>query len=91
MSAACSARSCTIYGDGLQSRDFVYVADVVSANLLALDAGAAAGRVMNVGSGKESTLLDLVAGIESASGVGLATQHEPPVEFLVPAIFGQVG
>ena len=75
MSAVCAGRPCTIYGDGLQSRDFVYVADVVAANLLALDADSAVGRVMNVGSGTETTLLDLVAAIGSAAGVGLRVVH----------------
>ena len=75
MSAVYAGRPCTIYGDGLQSRDFVYVADVVAANLLALDADSAVGRVMNVGSGTETTLLDLVAAIGSAAGVGLQVVH----------------
>ena len=76
MDAVCDGRPCTIYGDGRQSRDFVYVADVVSANLLALDAAAAVGRVANVGSGGETTLLDLVAGIEAAAGARLVVRHE---------------
>ena len=80
MAAACSGTACTIYGDGRQTRDFVFVADVVSANLLALDAPGAVGRVMNVGSGVETTLLDLLAGIEATSGVSLTVQHGPPRE-----------
>ncbi|MFA6430890.1 MAG: NAD-dependent epimerase/dehydratase family protein [Candidatus Margulisiibacteriota bacterium] len=40
----------TIYGDGGQLRDYVYVADVAQANLLALDKGA--GEIFNVGTGK---------------------------------------
>ena len=76
MHALCSGEACTVYGDGLQSRDFVHVADIVAANVLALDAEAAAGRVMNVGSGVETTLLDLVAGIEAAAGSGLKVEHD---------------
>jgi nucleoside-diphosphate-sugar epimerase len=75
MAAACTGQACTVYGDGLQSRDFVYVADVVAANLLALDAAGAVGCAMNVGSGVETTLLDLVAGIEAAAGVSLSIRH----------------
>jgi UDP-glucose 4-epimerase len=75
MAAVCAGRPCTIYGDGLQSRDFVYVADVVAANLLALDAAPAVGSVMNVGSGAETTLLDLVAAIGGAAGVDLRVVH----------------
>jgi UDP-glucose 4-epimerase len=49
-----------IYGDGLQSRDFIYIADVVQANLLAGDAGGAAGKVINICSGRETDLLSLL-------------------------------
>jgi UDP-glucose 4-epimerase len=42
-----------IYGDGNQSRDFIYVQDVVKANLLAATAKGAAGQVMNIGSGSQ--------------------------------------
>lgn len=50
----------TIYGDGLQTRDFVYVADVVLANLLAAESEKAAGRAINICSGLETNLLDLL-------------------------------
>ena len=49
----------TIYGDGLQSRDFIYVANVVQANLLACEREQAIGQVMNVACGERRTLLDL--------------------------------
>ncbi|NLF40075.1 SDR family oxidoreductase [bacterium] len=49
----------TIYGDGAQTRDFTYVANVVSANLLACTARGAAGRVFNVACGESVSLLDL--------------------------------
>jgi nucleoside-diphosphate-sugar epimerase len=49
----------TIYGDGTQSRDFTYVANVVSANLLACQREEAIGKVMNVACGARYTLLDL--------------------------------
>src|SRR5579863_531829 len=42
----------TVYGDGEQSRDFVYVQNVVEANLLAAEANVAPGRVFNVGTGE---------------------------------------
>jgi UDP-glucose 4-epimerase len=47
-----------VFGDGLQTRDYVYVGDVVSANLAAADSDA--GGAFNVGLGVESTVLDLV-------------------------------
>ncbi len=49
-----------IYGDGGQSRDFIYVSDVVRANLLAAESSRAAGRVLNICSGQETSLLDLI-------------------------------
>lgn len=48
----------TIYGDGLQTRDYVHVSDVVRANLLA--AGSDVGGALNIGRGEETTVLDLV-------------------------------
>ena len=49
-----------ICGDGLQSRDFTFVVNVVEANLLAIDAEGAAGEVFNVACGKRYNLLELV-------------------------------
>jgi nucleoside-diphosphate-sugar epimerase len=70
----------TIYGDGLQSRDFIYVANVVAANLLAAETGGerVAGRVFNVGGGQCVTLLDLVAELNCLTGQSLQPQFEPP-------------
>jgi nucleoside-diphosphate-sugar epimerase len=50
----------TVFGDGEQTRDFVYVADIVRANLLAAEKTEAAGKVFNVCSGVETSLLDLL-------------------------------
>ena len=50
----------TVFGDGGQSRDFVYVEDVVQANLVASQSRQAAGRPINVCSGQEVSLLDLL-------------------------------
>ncbi|MBI4526184.1 MAG: SDR family oxidoreductase [Deltaproteobacteria bacterium] len=49
-----------IHGDGLQSRDFTYVENVIDANLFAARSPEAVGAVINVAQGKEHTLLDLV-------------------------------
>lgn len=49
-----------IFGDGKQSRDFVHVSDVVYANLLAAEAPNAPGLAINICSGKEHSLLDLL-------------------------------
>ncbi len=53
-----------IFGDGEQSRDFVYVHDVVHANLLALKSPHAAGQVVNIGSGASITVNQLAGVLE---------------------------
>jgi UDP-glucose 4-epimerase len=50
----------TIYGDGGQTRDLVYVGDVVRANLLASEHPAAPGQIFNICSGQEMRVIDLV-------------------------------
>jgi nucleoside-diphosphate-sugar epimerase len=49
-----------IFGDGLQTRDFVYIADVVQANIQASESVKAPGKVFNICSGQEISLLDLL-------------------------------
>src|SRR5437016_3917880 len=62
-----------VFGDGLQTRDFVHVSDVVRAHLLAATAAAAPGEAVNVASGKSASLLELIALIREA--VGRAAAH----------------
>jgi UDP-glucose 4-epimerase len=57
----------TIYGDGRQTRDYVFVGDVVAANLAAADKRDVGGAV-NVGTGRETSVLDLVAILRAESG-----------------------
>jgi len=69
-----------VFGDGLQTRDFVHVSDVVQANLLAATAPAAPGEIVNVASGKSASLLELIALIRKAIGPEAATlepEHRP--------------
>jgi UDP-glucose 4-epimerase len=54
-----SGRPPTIYGDGNQTRDFVFVGDVVNANCLAATAPGVAGAVYNIAGGREITILEL--------------------------------
>jgi UDP-glucose 4-epimerase len=56
----------TIFGDGLQTRDYVYVGDVADAMLRA---AARAGGVFNVGTGIETSVVDLYGAIRAAAGV----------------------
>lgn len=67
-----------IYGDGLQSRDFTYIENVVDANLAAADAPASCSMVFNVGAGERTALLDLVAQINRVLGSRLTPEHHPP-------------
>ena len=70
-----------VYGDGLQTRDFVHVEDVVRANLLAAAAEGAAGHVVNVGSGRSASLLELIALLRQAVGpeaAPLEPEHHAP-------------
>ncbi|URD51588.1 SDR family NAD(P)-dependent oxidoreductase [Chroococcidiopsis sp. CCNUC1] len=66
----------TIYGDGLQSRDFVHVSDVVRANLLVMQHPKAAGRTVNVGRGIATNLLEIVQAINDLSGQHLTPIHQ---------------
>ena len=68
----------TVYGDGGQSRDFTYVANVVRANLLAAAVPGVAGRVFNVACGQRYTLLDLIAALDEALGTHVAPVHAAP-------------
>jgi UDP-glucose 4-epimerase len=66
-------RPVTIFGDGLQTRDFVFVKDVARANLLAMRApGAGGGDVFNVASGKSVSLLDLLKALGSIENKEIA-------------------
>lgn len=67
-----------IFGDGLQSRDFIYVANVVAANLLAAEAPAerVAGRFFNVAGGQSITLLNLVAELNCLTQQSLQPHFE---------------
>lgn len=68
----------TVYGDGLQTRDFVHVSDVVAANLAAALAPGAAGQVFNVGTGRAVAVLDLLAAIGRATGRAVQIAHQAP-------------
>jgi nucleoside-diphosphate-sugar epimerase len=61
----------TIFGDGTQSRDFTYVANVVDAFERAAVAQGAAGQVMNVACGEQRTLNDFVQQVRRAVGSNL--------------------
>jgi UDP-glucose 4-epimerase len=69
----------TVFGDGEQTRDFCYVDNVVSANLLAAEAPARLeGAVLNVAGGASVSINALVRSLESAFGRALDVRHGPP-------------
>jgi len=77
---ALEGRPATIHGDGLQTRDFVYVADVVRANLLAGERPLAVPTpICNVGRGESVTILELWRRVCAAAGAPCpAPVHAPP-------------
>lgn len=60
ISALLAGQQPQIFGDGLQTRDFVYVANVVQANLLACVSDQAVGEVFNIGTGQQTSLRELL-------------------------------
>jgi len=64
-----------IFEDGLQTRDFVHVQDIIQANLLALDRPEADFEVFNVGTGRQTSVLDLAKVI----GKALGSPKEPQI------------
>jgi UDP-glucose 4-epimerase len=74
--ALCNERA-VIYGDGAQSRDFIYVRDVVRANLLAAAAKGVGGQVMNIGTGSAVAINQLWEAICALSGQILEPEYAP--------------
>jgi nucleoside-diphosphate-sugar epimerase len=69
-----------VFGDGEQSRDFVYVGNVAEANLLACEAKGAAGLAINVGTGNRHTLNQTLALLEKITGRPAKAKYAPPRE-----------
>ncbi|MBZ5661395.1 MAG: SDR family oxidoreductase [Acidobacteriia bacterium] len=70
----------TVYGDGEQSRDFVYVRNVVGANLLAAEAKNAPGHAINIGTGSRITLNQTLALLEKITGRPAKAKYAAPRE-----------
>jgi dTDP-glucose 4,6-dehydratase len=69
-----------IFGDGEQTRDFVFVKDVISATMLALTKKNTAGEIFNVASGKATTINKIVQILQKIMGENLKPVHEKPRE-----------
>jgi UDP-N-acetylglucosamine/UDP-N-acetyl-alpha-D-glucosaminouronate 4-epimerase len=68
----------TIYGDGEQSRDFTYVANVVDATIRAAEAADVSGRIFNVAAGSPATLNHVAETIGAILGKQVERRFEPP-------------
>jgi UDP-glucose 4-epimerase len=78
VTAALAGRQPTINGDGSITRDFVYIDDVVNANLRAATTPGASGLTMNIASGEQTSLLDLLEAVSAAVGVTVQPVFGPP-------------
>ena len=70
-------RASTIYGSGEQTRDYVYVADVARANVLALEGGDASSGAYNIGTGIETSVNRLYETLRNICGKDLAPEYGP--------------
>jgi UDP-glucose 4-epimerase len=75
MNALRDGKTPRIYGDGRQTRDYVFVGDVVSATLAAAGHD---GGVFNVGTGSETSVVELYERIQRVSGIERAPEHAEP-------------
>jgi nucleoside-diphosphate-sugar epimerase len=69
-------RTPTIFGDGNQTRDFVYVGDVAEANLRAMFADYRGFRVFNVATGRQTSLIHLLSQLQQLTGTSIAPRFE---------------
>jgi UDP-glucose 4-epimerase len=65
-----------IFGDGSQTRDYVYVGDVVAANLAALEY-AGSQPAFNIGTQTETNVVDLLAACQAVAGTAVIPEHRP--------------
>ena len=72
-----SGQSAIVYGDGLQSRDFTYVANVVHGNLLAAERPNIGGRVFNLADGRQTTLIQLLKLLGQMLGITPKIDFQP--------------
>jgi UDP-glucuronate 4-epimerase len=78
IAAGLAGRPVTVIGDGMQRRDFTYVADAVAATIAAAERGVP-GRIYNIAGGCEATVLDVVRMLEQLLGRPLERKHLAPV------------
>jgi UDP-glucose 4-epimerase len=89
--AVATGEPVTIYGDGEQSRDFTFVDNIVSANLLAADAPGVEGAIVNVAMGGSTTVNELAATIGRLLDRPVEKRYEPERTADVNASWADVG
>jgi nucleoside-diphosphate-sugar epimerase len=77
ITAIADGRPVPIYGDGNQKRDFTFVSNVVEANLLAVDAEAVSGTIVNVATGRATSVHELADTIGSILGQSVERELQP--------------
>jgi UDP-glucose 4-epimerase len=75
--ALSNGKTPAIFGDGQQSRDFTFVSDVVQALMRAAETPGVSGRVYNIGTGRGTNLLELLAALNRQLGTNVAPRHAP--------------
>jgi UDP-glucose 4-epimerase len=78
MLAVLEGQAPLIYGDGEQSRDFTFIANVVDVTLRACEASEASGKVFNGGTGARITLKEVIRLLEKISGEMIWAKFDPP-------------
>jgi UDP-glucose 4-epimerase len=78
ISAALDGQPVRIFGDGEQTRDFVYVGDAVAANWLAATVPGISGSVLNMASGRRTSVNELARIVAECAGREVAVSHEAP-------------
>lgn len=68
----------TIFGDGEQTRDFVHISNIVRANLLAAEAEALHGEVVNIGCGRRVSINQVIAAINHGLGTSITPSYADP-------------
>jgi UDP-glucose 4-epimerase len=75
--AALTGESVTVFEDGMQTRDFTHVGDVVEASMLAAASPISVGRVYNIAGGSHTTVRDSLTLIQKITGRNLRVEHGP--------------
>ncbi len=82
--------SLVIFGDGTQTRDFVYLDDVTDALVAAATAASVDGEVINIGSGQETSINELVKHVERAAGRQVEPLHNTAVAGGVRRLYADI-